>query len=144
MLIVAALAALILTGALAATGGIFTITAAFRVGGSQHADAETIRLLADGSAIAFTVLGPTIAAFLVATGLMMSKARHFPAWLAWVAWVGAALELVGSASVFSTSGAFSPEGALGLVFGLLPFAVFVLATSIVMVTRGDAMESATA
>ena len=142
MLIVAALTALILTGAVATIGGLLSATAAFRVGGSQHVDAETIRLLSDGSAIAFTLLGPTIAGFLVATGVMMAKVRLFPAWLAWIAWVGAVLELIGSVGVFNTTGAFSPEGALGLVFGLLPFAVFVLATSIVMVTRGAAMDSA--
>jgi hypothetical protein len=89
MLIVTALAALIITGALAAAGGLLMATAAFRVGEAQHIDAETLRALIDGSNIAFILLGPPIAAFFVATGAMMAKARFFPTWLAWVGWVGA-------------------------------------------------------
>ena len=142
--LIAALTALILTGGLATTGGLLTATAAFRVGGSAHVDAETIRLLADGSAIAFTLLGGGIAAFLVATGMMMKKARFFPTWLSWVAFVGALAEVVGTVSVFNATGQFSPEGFTGLLLGLLPFTVFVLATSIILLMRGNAMESATA
>jgi len=144
VLLVAALSAFILTGALATTGGIFQIATAFRVSAAQHVDAETIRLLADASAIAFTLIGVSVAALLAAMALMFARVRFFPMWLAWVAGVGAVLEVVGAFSVYGTTGAFSPEGFLGLIFGLLPFAVFVVATSIIMVMRGDAIESSTA
>jgi hypothetical protein len=142
LLLIAALTALILTGGIALLGGILTTLAAFRVGEAHHVDAETIRLLADGSSICFTLLGFTIAAWLAATGMLMSATRLFPTWLSWVAAVGAVLELVGTVALFSTTGAFSPGGPAGLLFGLLPFAVFTVGTSIVMVMRGDAMEGA--
>lgn len=143
-LIVAAITGLIITGSVATAGALFTTTAAYRVNGAQHVDAETVRALADASAISFTLIGLPIAAFFAACGLIMVKARFFPAWLAAVAGIAAAAEVVGSAGVFATSGAFAPGGVLGLILGLLPFTLFVLATSIIMITRGDDMERSTA
>jgi uncharacterized protein DUF4386 len=142
LLLVAAFGGLLLAGAANAAGTTLTLSSAFRLNGSQHIDAESVRMLTDASAISFTMIAFPIALFMLASGLMMQSARLFPNWLALVGMIGAAVELVGTLAVFSTTGAFSPEGPLGLVLGLLPFGIFVLATSIVMVMRGAAMESA--
>lgn len=143
-LIVAAITGLIIAGGVATAGALVTTTAAYRVNGAQHVDAETVRALADAGAIAFLLIGLPLAAFLAASGLIMANARFFPTWLAAFAGIAAAAEVVQSAGVFATSGAFAPGGVLGLVLGLLPFTLFVLASSIILMARGDAMESSTA
>src|SRR5258708_5746105 len=59
------------TGILATLGGIVTAGAAFRMGGAQHIDAETLRFASDFSNMSFTLIGFPLAAFLLATGLVM-------------------------------------------------------------------------
>ena len=143
-LIVAAVTGLIISGALATAGGLFGAVAAYRVNRPQHVDAETVRALADAGAFSFTLIGLPLASFLAASALLMMKARFFPTWLAAFAGVAAALEAVGAAGVFADSGAFAPGGVLGLILGLLPLAIFLLATSVVMFVRGDSLEGSTA
>lgn len=141
-LLVGSVVALVLTGAVATVGGVLSAAAAFRLGGAQHVDAETIRVLMDASSAAFTLISFSLAAFLLVNAMMMSSVRLFPTWLAWLAGVGALVELAVPASLFGTSGFYSLEGPVGLL-GLLPFALFTLGTSIVMVVRGAAMDAAT-
>jgi hypothetical protein len=140
-LLVGSVVAVVLTGALATVGGLLTSTAAYRVGGSQHVDPETIRLIWDGSGVAFSLISFTLAAFLLTNAMMMASVRLFPMWLAGLAAVGTVVELVVPASLFGTSGFYSLEGPVGIL-GLAPFGLFALGTSIVMVVRGPAMDAA--
>jgi hypothetical protein len=139
---IVSLVGFVFTGVLATVGGLVSAAAAFRMGGTQHIDAETLRFASDVSSFFFTLIGFPIAAFFVATGLVMRVSSAFPAWLAVLAWVAAILEVVGTFGVFATSGAFAPGGALGLLLGLAPFVVFVLATSIVMIVRSGRLDAA--
>lgn len=142
-LLIAALTGLILTGGLASVGGLLNAAAAFRLDGAQHVDAESIRMLSDASALAFTLLSFTTAAFLLPLALMLASVRRFPTWLAWVAGVGAILELAVAPSMFRNSGGYALNGAVGLL-GLIGIAVPMLATAIVMVIRGQAIDAAPA
>lgn len=139
---IVSLVGFVFTGVLATVGGIVAAAAAFRLSGAQHIDAETLRFASDLSNMCFALIGFPIAAFFLATGLVMRASSAFPAWLAVLAWVAAILEIVGTFGVFATSGAFAPGGALGLLLGLAPFVVFVLATSIFMVVRSARLDAA--
>jgi Domain of unknown function (DUF4386) len=141
LLLIASVVALVLTGAVATVGGLLQVGAAYRLNGAQHVDAETIRLVYDASTAAFVLISFSLAAFLLVNGMMMASVRLFPTWLAWLGMVGAAVELVGTPSLFGTSGFYSLEGAVGII-GLTPFALFTLGTGIVMVIRGPAMDAA--
>jgi hypothetical protein len=123
------------TAAMAAVGGILAAAAAFRLGTSEHVDAVTLLALNDASAITLTLLGVPVAAFFAAEGVLIRSSGRLPAWLGVVYLVAALLELVGPFSLLSTTGAFSPNGIAGLFFGLLPLAVVIISTSIVMLAR---------
>ena len=142
-LLIASLIAILLTGASAAAGGVIQAATAFRFNGPQHVDASIAQLAVDISAMAFVLAGFTLAAFLLVTAAMMSTAGRFPRWLAWVGFIGAPLEVIGVLTAVGTSGFFGLEGPAGLVFGLLPFGIFMLSTSIVMIVRGAAIDGAT-
>jgi len=131
----------VFTGVLATLGGVVTAAAAFRMGGAQHIDAETLRFASDFSNMSFTLIGFPGAAFFLATGLVMRASTAFPGWLAVLAWVCAILAVVGTFGIFATSGAFAPGGALGLLLGLAPFVVFVLATCVFMVVRSARLDA---
>lgn len=120
---------------MAAIGGILSATAAFRLGGAEHIDAVTLVAFNDAASITFALLGVPLAAFFASQGLLMMGTRLLPAWLAVLTLVMAALEFVGSFTVLSTTGFFSPGGPAGLFLGLLPLAIVVLSTSIVMLVR---------
>ena len=132
----------VFTGFLATLGGVVTAGAAFRMGGAQHIDAETLRFASDFANISFTLIGFPAAAFFLASGLVMRASTAFPGWLAVLGWVCAVLAVVGTFGLFATSGAFAPGGALGLLLGLAPFVVFALATSIYMIVRSARLDAA--
>lgn len=134
-LTVAAVIAIATVATLGAVGSVLAGAAAFRLGGSEHVDAVTLQAVVDASSIAFAFLGLPLAAFFTAAGLLMRASSRLPAWLGVAYLVGAVPEAAGSLTVLSSTGQFSPNGAFGLVFGLLPLGLLTLATSIMMVTR---------
>jgi hypothetical protein len=138
---VAAILSITMVATMATIGGVLSVATAFRVGSAEHADALTIVTLNDASSITFTFLGVPLAAFFVAEGLLIMGTRQLPAWLGILTLVAAALEALGALAVLGKSGFFSPSGAAGLLFGLLPLAVFVVATSIVMLSRPARFDS---
>ena len=124
---------------LAALSGVFQVAAAFRVARGEHIDAITVQAFVDASSICGAFLGLPFAAFFTSQGLLM-RASRAPAWLG-IAWIVAgALEAVGTFTVLSTTGGFSPQGAAGLIVGLLPFGLVTLATSITMLVRPGAFD----
>src|SRR4029077_8370795 len=66
---IVSLVGFIFTGVIATLGAIVSAAAAFRMGGTQHIDAETLRFASDFSNMSFTLIGFPIAAFFLATGL---------------------------------------------------------------------------
>ena len=143
ILLVASLAAIILAAAMDTFPGALEAGLAFRFTGAQHVDATVARMIFDASSMAFGMLDFTLAAFLITTGAMMARASHFPTWLAGVAYGAAVLQLIGTFTVFGTSGFFSLEGFGATLLGTVPFSIFVVITSILMIFRAAAMNRAT-
>ena len=137
---VAAIIAITIVAVMATVGAVLSVTAAFRLGTSEHVDAVTLVALSDASAITFTFLGMPLAAFFAAEGIVARSTGRLPAWLGIVYLVAAVLEIVGTLAVLSTTGFFSPQGPAGLVLGLLPLAVVVIGTSIVMLVKPERFD----
>ena len=124
---------------LAAVGGALQVLVAFRLNTGEHLDAVTVQALTDGSAICFALLGMPFAAFYASQGILMRGSRA-PQWLSTVWLAAAALLAVSTFTILSSTGGFSPEGAAGLLLGLLPFGLSTLITSIVMLVRPGAFD----
>jgi hypothetical protein len=114
---------------------------------SYHSDLDpsTIRALWDSGVGIFSfALGMGIATLIGAASVLALRTGALPRWLAAGGAAIALLELVyGVVSMFKETGAFSAaDGAIGLI-GFLLFAVWVLATSIVLVRRAGAAAATT-
>lgn len=93
-------------------------------------------LLEAENVIATLVSGLLNALFLAAAACGVSRASALPLWTAWVGWVAAALNLLSAPAILGgTSGEFyTATGLASVVMGMLPLFLWVLVTSIAMLT----------
>ena len=128
---------------LASVGGVLQVVAAYRLARGEHVDALTVQALSDASATCFAFIGMPFAAFFISQGVLL-RASSAPRWLGVVWPIAGLLEAVGTFTVLGTGSFFSPMGGAGLIFGLLPFGLTTLATSITMLVRPAAFEEESA
>jgi hypothetical protein len=91
--------------------------------------------LIDASLIVPAVGAPAAAVFFAANGLSILHSDLLPSWLGWLGLVTAFFNLIGVGAVYTDSGVFAADGALGFFLGFLLFLVWVLATSILLYRR---------
>jgi hypothetical protein len=146
---------LILTGGIAAAavatiGGIFTTVLAYRIPGSGAAispltlggSLPLVQSLYDLNLYAFTFLSFPLAVLIGGASAAIMRTRALPSWLAMLGFVIVAIQLVAGAA-FSTSGFFMPGGGVGFL-GFISFLLWVLITSVVLLTRKPAAAAAAA
>jgi hypothetical protein len=89
----------------------------------------------DASGAIFAMSGFAFAAFFGAASCSGARSGALPPWAYWTGTVVAVLQLVAGVSLFATSGAFASGGAIsGLLIPALGI-IWVLAVSIVLMTR---------
>jgi hypothetical protein len=111
-----------------------TATAAYR---PDETSPELIRALNDLGLLVAVPASAGFVALFAATAVVILESKAFPAWLGWLSAAGAVASLAGFGPMFTQTGAFAADGAIGLV---LPFAGFILpvvALSIVIYQNAD-------
>jgi hypothetical protein len=96
---------------------------------------ELTHALIDASLIVPAIGAPAAAVFFAGNGLSILRSGLLPAWLGWLGLVTALCNLIGVGAVYTDSGAFAADGALGFFLGFLLFLVWILAASIVLYRR---------
>lgn len=108
-----------------------TATAAYR----PETNPELIRAFNDVGAMAGGTATGGFVALLVATGLVILRSRALPAWLGWLSVAGGVGNLGTFGLFFAKTGAFAPDGALGLYLPVAGFVIPIAALSIVLTQR---------
>jgi len=108
--------------------------------GSQ-ADPAAVRALWEGSLAAFGGIGLIMAAlFAASAGYAILATGALPRWIGWVAFLTAILNLAAAPSIYGGTGAtgFYAADGLASIIGLLPLLIWILITSIAMITMREA------
>jgi hypothetical protein len=90
----------------------------------QGVDETITRALADVFALSGVASIPGFTALFAATALVIFRSGAFPAWLGWLLVIAAAVQSLTFGVLFTKTGAFAADGALGL---FLPFIVSMVA-----------------
>jgi len=90
----------------------------------QGVDPTLTRELADIFVISGVVAIPAFTAFFAATAIVLLRSGAFPGWLGWLTAVAAVVQPLTYGALFTKSGAFAGDGALGL---FVPFIVTMVA-----------------
>ena len=109
------------------------------VGGS--AEPVAVRALWEGSVLIFGAIGLiTMALFLASSGYAILATRALPRWTGWLALAGGVASLLAVPAIYGGANATGFDTADGLVslVSELPFLVWALATSILMIARREA------
>jgi hypothetical protein len=106
-----------IAGAMLLVGLSTEAVAAYR---PQGVDPTLTRELADIFVITGVVSIPAFTAFFAATAIILLRSGAFPGWLGWLTAVAAVVQPLGFGALFTKSGAFAGDGALGL---FVPFIV---------------------
>jgi hypothetical protein len=96
---------------------------------------DTTRALIDAGAMVAAVGAPAATAFLLANSLVILRTPLLPDYLGWIGIVAAVFNLIGLGAVYTDSGAFAPDGALGLVAPFLTFLLWILLASMELTRR---------
>jgi hypothetical protein len=108
--------------------------AAFR---PDETSPDIIRALADIGIVAGMPAFAGFAALLYATALVILRTGVLPSWLGWLCAAGAVSQLFTLGVVFTKTGVFAADGALGLIVPFFGFVIPVAALSIVLTQRAD-------
>lgn len=106
-----------------------TAAAAFRPGDTNP---ELIRALNDLGLMAAVPASAGFVALFGATALVILRTNALPGWLGWLSAAGAVASLAGFGPMFTQTGAFAADGAIGLLFPFAGFVVPIAALSIVI------------
>jgi hypothetical protein len=85
----------------------------------QGVDPLITRALNDIFVLVGVAAIPAFTAFFAATAIVLLRSGAFPAWLGWLTAVAAAVQPLAFGSLFTKSGAFAGDGALGLYVPLI-------------------------
>jgi hypothetical protein len=122
----------------------FALNAAASIGTTVNGDPAALKAVAlSGQVIGSTLEFLPAALFLVTVSYVIQQSGVLPRWTGWVGYVFAALNVLASLGIFGGGGKgfFTVEGSAGLVFGILPFAVWVAAVSIAMLLAPEARRT---
>jgi hypothetical protein len=129
-----AAAALIVSLALSATAALHPATNG----------ADVTHAFTDAAAMVLAVSAPAATVFFVANGLSLMRSGYLPAWLGWLAFATALFNAFGLGNVFTDHGAFAADGVLGFLIGFLLFLLWILLTSMLLVSKLGEKEGAPA
>ncbi len=110
-------------------GGAVSLAVVF--GGAAAADPSLSHLAFNMANISTASYGFTIALFIGASSLLAIRTGVLPRWLALLGFVTVAVGLIGTLTIFSDEGFFSPGGAYGYV-GFALFSIWLIAVSITL------------
>jgi Domain of unknown function (DUF4386) len=100
---------------------------------NMQASPELAQALYDFNAMGYAVSALVFGGFFVAVAVVTLRFGGLPAWLGWLALVAALATVLRLGSLFTTDGPFAFDGVLGFWAGLVAFAAWTLAASIVLV-----------
>ena len=113
------------------TGGVQTALA-FKAAGEGNP--AVVRAFFDLSNMVDTMTGFPLAAFILATSVVMIRTSAVSRWLGWAGLLVGLAILISSAAIFPESGPLASKEVVGYIAFIL-FGVWLLATSIIMVVR---------
>lgn len=114
--------------------GIGLVGQIFFTAAARNVETGALLVFWDMAQITFTLIWFPIAVALGGTALLAQRTGVFPSWYAWIGFLVTALFLVGGASFFSESGAYSPGGSFVLIVFIV-FAAWFLVTSFVTIGK---------
>ena len=127
-------------GMLVLVGDVLESASALDTVGGQD-DPAAVRALWEGSVAAFGGVGLIMAALFIASARYAILATGaLPRWIGWVAFLTAILNLAAVPSIYGgtdATGFYTADG-LASVIGLLPLLIWILITSISMITMREA------
>jgi hypothetical protein len=104
-------------------------TAAYR---PDETSPELIRTVNDFGLLVAVPASAGFVALFAATALVILRSSALPSWLGWLSGAGAVASLAGFGPMFTQTGAFAPDGAIGLFFPFAGFVIPIAALSIVI------------
>ncbi|MDQ2872844.1 MAG: hypothetical protein M3R35_06930, partial [Candidatus Eremiobacteraeota bacterium] len=126
-----ALVAGLATAVITVMGAIFQTVLGFE--GSITLGAQGLPVMYGAAALSGAVLFGPLAVFLLACAMSMRIHHSAPRWLAWLGYVAFIGSAISSLTVFFSRGPMAPGGIVSILVGLLLFALWVIATSIVLI-----------
>jgi len=129
-------------GAIVAVASFFVGLTALAVAAHRPAEVspEITRALYDTFVLAGVPGIAGLAALFGATALAILRTDLLPAWLGWMAAVTAVLQLLGFGVLYTDTGAFAGDGALGVFLPFLAGLATILALSIVLIQTVDELN----
>jgi hypothetical protein len=96
---------------------------------------DVTRALTDAGAMVLAVSAPAAVVFFVANGLSLMRSGYLPSWLGWLAFATALFNALGIGAVYTDHGAFAADGVFGFLVGFLLFLLWILLTSMLLVSK---------